>query len=269
LKSAATAGDIKALVVGGVEVDDLSDPAAGLDALEAVDFLVSLEVRASAVTERADVILPVAPMAERSGSFVNWEGRLRRFDKVLTSSALNDVRVLAGISEELNRPLGFRTVAEIQAEVRELGPWDGDRAEFVPVSTKATGGQAADGQMTLATWRMMIDDARSINGEPHLLATGRRSVAVLSAADLTRLSVEEGDLVKLFTDAGSVTVPVRVGDIADGVVWLPGNSDGVNLSRDLRAHTGTAVRVEPVPVGQDVEVEEPVSRGSQHEGGAA
>ena len=99
--AAAAAGDIKALVVGGVEVDDLADPAAALAALDAVDFLVSLEVRASAVTERADVILPVAPMAERSGSFVNWEGRLRPFDKVLTSSALNDIRVLAGISEEL------------------------------------------------------------------------------------------------------------------------------------------------------------------------
>ena len=58
---------------------------------------------------------------------------------------------------------------------------------------------------------MMIDDARSINGEPHLLATGRRSVAVLSAADLERLALTEGDLVKVSTDAGSVTVPARVG----------------------------------------------------------
>ena len=34
-----------------------------------------------------------------------------------------------------------------------------------------------------------------------------------------------------------MTVPARVGDIADGVVWLPGNSDGVNLARDLKVHT--------------------------------
>ena len=110
--------------------------------------------------------------------------------------------------------------------------------------------------MTLSTWRMMIDDARSINGEPHLLATGRRSVAVLSARRPRPAGSAEGDLVKVSTDAGSVTVPARVGDIADGVVWLPGNSDGVNLSsRPARRTRARAVRVEPVPVGQDVEIE--------------
>ena len=66
-----------ALVVGGVEPDDLPDPAAARAALDAVGFLVSLEVRASAVTERADVVLPVAPVAEKPGTFVNWEGRPR------------------------------------------------------------------------------------------------------------------------------------------------------------------------------------------------
>ena len=38
-------------------------------------FVVSLEVRSSSVTEHADVVLPVAPVAEKSGSFLNWEGR--------------------------------------------------------------------------------------------------------------------------------------------------------------------------------------------------
>lgn len=242
--AAATSGDLKALVVGGVEVDDLANPAAALEALDSVDFLVSLEVRASAVTERADVILPVAPMAERSGTFVNWEGRLRPFEKVLESSALSDIRVLAGISEEFGKPLGFRTVAEVQAEARELGPWDGERVGFTP--TPAVSSNAAPaGAMTLSTWRMMIDDARAVDGEPYLLATGRRPVAVLSAAALARLSAADGDLVTVSTDAGKVTLPARLGDdIADDVVWVPANSDGVSLHRDLRAFAGSVVQVE-------------------------
>ena len=57
--AAAAAGELAALVVGGVEVDDLPDPAAALAALgRRSAFLVSLEVRASAVTARADVVLP-------------------------------------------------------------------------------------------------------------------------------------------------------------------------------------------------------------------
>ena len=46
-------------------------------------FVVSLEIRASAVTELADVVFPVAAVAEKSGALVNWEGRLRPFDAAL------------------------------------------------------------------------------------------------------------------------------------------------------------------------------------------
>ena len=59
--AAARDGELAALVVGGLDPDDLPDPALAAEAWERVGFLVSLEVRASAVTERADVVLPVAP----------------------------------------------------------------------------------------------------------------------------------------------------------------------------------------------------------------
>ena len=49
--------------------------------------MISLETRASLVTERADVVLPVSLIEERAGSFVNWEGRERRFDAVLRQRA--------------------------------------------------------------------------------------------------------------------------------------------------------------------------------------
>ncbi len=60
---------------------DLPDPGAAPPALDAAGFVVSLEVRSSAVTERADVVLPVAPVAEKAGTFVELGGpfaRLRR-----------------------------------------------------------------------------------------------------------------------------------------------------------------------------------------------
>ena len=67
----------------GVDPDDFLDPQAVLEGLEAVDFVISLETRASLVTERADVVFPVSLMHERAGSFVNWEGRRRSFDAVI------------------------------------------------------------------------------------------------------------------------------------------------------------------------------------------
>jgi NADH-quinone oxidoreductase subunit G len=240
--AAAASGELEALVVGGVEVRDLPDPVAAQTALDKVGFLVSLEVRTSDVTAVADVILPVAPVSEKSGSFVNWEGRIRPFERVLESSALTDTRVLAGVSDELDRSLGYRTVEAARSEMREIGPWDGERAAMGPaVGPNPT--RESDGSFFVSTWRLLIDDSRAVDGEPHLRATGRRPVAVLSAAALARLGVGPGDSVTVSTDIGHLTVPVVVGDIDDAVVWLPANSGGVSLPRRLGVGAGGVVTV--------------------------
>ena len=40
------------------------------------------------------------------------------------------------------------------------------------------------------------------------------------------------------------TLPVAVSDVVDGVVWLPANSDGINVNRDLGVGAGAIVSVE-------------------------
>ena len=45
--------------------------------------MISMETRASLVTERANVVFPVSLMHERAGTFVNWEGRRRSFGVVI------------------------------------------------------------------------------------------------------------------------------------------------------------------------------------------
>ncbi|MEH3033355.1 MAG: NADH-quinone oxidoreductase subunit G [Aeromicrobium erythreum] len=235
---AASVGGLGALVVGGVEVADLPDPDVARDALEKV-FVVSLEVRASEVTERADVVLPVAATVEKPGSFVSWDGRVRPFEAVLdVPGALPDVRVLAGIAEELGRPLGFRTVAEAAARMREVGPWDGERT---PAPTAAPGPdqRTAAGQVVVSTWRQLVDDGRGQDGQPAYRATGRRPVLRASAATL-------GDVTShatISTEIGSATFPVVVDDLPDGVVWVPAN-DGVTL-REIGVGHGSVVRLAP------------------------
>ena len=72
--------------------------------------MVSLELRAGAVTERADVVLPVAPAVEKSGTFLDWEGRERPFDQVLrTSNAMADLRVLDALAAEMGVTLAPAT----------------------------------------------------------------------------------------------------------------------------------------------------------------
>src|SRR5699024_7031215 len=120
---------LRALLVGGVEPGDLADPDAALAALEAVGFVVSLELRHSAVTERADVVFPIAPAAEKSGTYVNWEGRRRRFSAALDDGAIPDLRVLDALADQMDVDLGLPTVDAARKELSRLGVWTGARPD--------------------------------------------------------------------------------------------------------------------------------------------
>jgi len=230
-------GQLGGLVVGGVDPDDTADPTAFRAALDAAGFVVALELRETDVTRAADVVFPVAPVVDKAGTFVNWEGRPREFPAVFVNpNALPDARVLAGIAEELGRPLGFRTSAEAHDLMVEMGPWDGDRAALPDV---APAPPATGGELALATRKLMIDNGTMQDGEKYLRATGRTPVCRVSPSAAAAL----GPMVTLTGDRGSVTLPVvATDDLVDGTVWVPANSTGNGVLADL-ASPGSGVRV--------------------------
>ena len=244
--AALAKGDLGGLVVAGVDPDDTADPAAFRAALAAAGFVVSLELRETDVTRAADVVLPVAPASDKAGTFVTWDARTREFDAVFANpSSLPDLRVLAGIAEELGRPLGFRTVAEVRAEMQALGPWDGDRpaldAGKAPRAAKPKAGSFA-----LATWKQLIDLGSMQDGEVHLRATARTPVARLSQASYESvfgmLDAGHDPVATITGDRGSVTLPVVVADLPDDVVWVPARSFGRGVLAEL-ASPGSTVTV--------------------------
>ena len=177
---AATDGELAALVVAGVDPNDFVDPQAVLEGLEAIGFMVSLETRASLVTERADVVFPVSLMQERVGTFVNWEGRRRPFDMVLEGpNDMSDLRVLAALADGLGTDLGFRTAAQARTELDELGTWEGERTKG-PDYPAGEPAEPDGSTVLMATWRMALDESRALDGEPYLQATAREAVARMS-----------------------------------------------------------------------------------------
>lgn len=243
--TAAASCAIGALLVGGVDPNDLPDPRAALAGLDAADFVVSLELRHSTVTDRADVVFPVAPVAERSGSFVDWEGRVRPFETALPrTGALPDLRVLDAIAAEARRPLSLPDVAAARAELDRLGPWQGARVPMSGTAPSATP-EPGPGEAVLAGWRMLLDAGRMQDGEPFLAGTARPPVVRLSADCAAELGVREGDPVTVATDRGSVTLPLAITDLPYRVVWLPICSPGSEVYRQLGAQIGDVVRIGP------------------------
>jgi NADH-quinone oxidoreductase subunit G len=66
-------------------------------------------------------------------------------------------------------------------------------------------------------------------------------VARVSPATAAAAGVSDGDKLTVATDAGSVTLPLEVVPMSDGVVWLPTNSAGSAVRADLAAVHGSRV----------------------------
>jgi NADH-quinone oxidoreductase subunit G len=239
--AAAAGGELDALVIAGVDPGDLADPAAALDALEATPFIVSLEVRASAITDRADVVLPVAAVVEKDGTFVNWEGRPGTFGAVFEVPGVeSDLQVLGRIADEMDVHLGLPDATAARRELAGLGSWSGIR-DPMPIREVQAVPDPGRGEAVLATWHQLLDTGRMSDGEPFLAGTARPVVARMSAATAAEAGAADGGRVTVSTVTGEVTADVRVTDMPDQVVWLPAHSPGCEVRRQLGAGHGTVV----------------------------
>jgi NADH-quinone oxidoreductase subunit G len=240
--AAAMDGNLQALLIGGVELGDLPDPGLALAAVEAAPFVVSLELRHSDVTERADVVFPIAPVTEKSGTFVNWEGRQRPFEAALPPNATADVRVLAALADEVGIDIALPDAAAVRAELAKLGSWQGTPAAPPNVASTQRA-QPSAGQAVLAGWRLLLDGGRLQDGEPHLAGTSRATVVRLSEATAAEIGVAEGELVAVSTPSGTISVPLEITDMPDRVAWLPLNSPGSTVAATLGASVGELVAI--------------------------
>ena len=229
---AAADGRVKALVVGGVDLRDFDDPAAARKALDQVDFLVSLEVRRSEVTDRADVILPVAPPLEKNGTFINWEGRLRPFGQAIASRSQTDRLVFDALASEFGVDLGLHDLVGLYDQVNPLMQWNGQREEFVPAKASELV-EVGQGEALLATHKPMLDAGRLQDGATMLAGSARRPVVFASRATVAGLGIGEGEELTLSTQRGSITLPLQFADLPDGVVWVPECSQGSIVHESL------------------------------------
>ncbi|HYD47861.1 MAG TPA: molybdopterin-dependent oxidoreductase, partial [Terriglobales bacterium] len=77
------AGDIRLLYICGSDILDLAEPQLLQRALDKVSFLIVQDVLPSALTERADVVLPSTTFAEKNGTFTNFQGRVQRIHRAI------------------------------------------------------------------------------------------------------------------------------------------------------------------------------------------
>lgn len=236
---------LKAIVLLGVEPEfDTANPSAAMAAVQGAEMVVSLSSFKTSANEYADVILPIAPFSETSGTFVNAEGRVQSFHGVV--KPLGDTRPAWKVLRVLGTMLGlegfaYETSEEVKA--RALGdlaalPAKLNNATAVAINLSASTG----GLQRLADVPIYSADAL-VRRAPSLQATadGKAPVASLPQALWAELGLAEGAQVKVSQEGGSALLPaVLDASLPANVVRVPA---GTSATATLGASFG-AIRVE-------------------------
>merc|ERR1740130_2616472 len=142
---------------GALDVGFVPGPtAAPLDALKVVFLLGADDVAAAegafviyqghhgdAGAQAADLVLPGAAYTEKSGTYVNTEGRVQRTARAVDppGDAREDWSVLVAISQAMGKPLPYTSLVELRRRMSTLAPHLADNEMGV---------QAASGELTVA-----------------------------------------------------------------------------------------------------------------------
>jgi NADH-quinone oxidoreductase subunit G len=248
----------KAYVLLNVEPElDMHDPRQAMSAMQAADMVVALSAYKHHATEYADVLLPIAPFTETSGTFISTEGRVQSFRgavkplgearpawKVLrvlgnllgapgfdhdTGEAVRD-EVLSGksVADRLNNHIAGVALQSPSVPLLQRGeakPGGFQRISDVPI-------YSADAVVRRATSLRMTHDAAAPS-------------VVMHGSELRKLGVKSGDAVKVSQGKASARMMVRADDsmpVATARV-AAGHPDTAGLG----AMFGT-ITVEPIEV---------------------
>ena len=192
---------------------DCADPRAATRAMAAADMVVALAAYRSFAADYADVLLPVVPFTETSGTFVNCEGRMQSFNAVV--KPLGDARpawkVLRVLGNLMSLP-GFdqETTEAIRDEVCRSDAVAARLNNRVDVALKLDaappGGLERIADVPIYFGDPIVRRAGSLQRTRDALPPR----AWISPGLAQDLGVKQGERVKILQGDGSATVEVGV-----------------------------------------------------------
>ena len=255
---------LKALLLLNVDpLLDAADPAAAATALRAAEFVVALNPMQLHSLERVDVLLPIAPFTETSGTFVNAEGRAQSFHGVVKPAGDSRpgwkvLRVLGNLLELSG--FDFETSEDVKQEaLGDTADWTArlSNAAAAPAAAAAAASDLPVSPVSMAPSHPASRDLERIADVPiyagdglvrhaaslQLTADARPPAASLPAALWAQLGLRPGAKVRVSQGAAQAVLPAQLdASLAPRAVRIPtGHPDTVALGAMFGA-----VRVEAV-----------------------
>ncbi len=251
-------GTVKAVFLVGA--DPVADVPGGnaADALDAAEFVVSIDTFINESNRHADVVFPALAATEKEGTVTNLEGRVQKVNRVVPGpgQAREDWSILDDVATVLERPIHLASAEAIMKEIAAVAPayrgitwdlvtWDNPDGVVVPIEGSTpleyvpvdAGLESREVPLALHTARTMYDDGVLMRHglSLHTLAPG--AAAYMTRADATGLGVAEGSTVSV----NDHELPVVFDDtLAPGTLYVPFNQPG---SPNVGDHLGVRLKV--------------------------
>lgn len=258
----AEMGTLKAMYIMG-ENPVMSDPDVShtIKAINKLDFLVVQDIFMTETAALADVVLPAAAFAEKSGTFTNTERRVQRVRRAITSpgQAMRDSHIIMELSKRMGYLMPYCNTEDIFSEISIAWPamagisyarldkgglqWPCSTRDHPGTQHLFEGGfPNGKGRFSIVKYRPSMEQPDK--EFPFLLTTGRmlfqyhtgtmtRRVKPIDAVspeafmeinpeDARSLDIDDGATVKVSSRRGSITLKAIVTKkLKKGLVFIP------------------------------------------------
>jgi NADH-quinone oxidoreductase subunit G len=216
---AAGNSPLKACLLLNVEPAlDAANAAAANAAMQAAEMVVVLSPFKNAGSDIADVMLPIAPFTETSGTFVNAEGRVQSFHGVV--KPLGDTRPAWKVLRVLGNMLGlkgfdFETSEEVRTEalgdLTTLGARMSNASTASVAAASVTATEPASGFERIADVPIYaVDSVVRRSTSLQLTADARAPVASLPESLWAQLGLTLGDSVRVKQGNAQCVLPAHL-----------------------------------------------------------
>ena len=236
----AREGAVKALYCAGENpLHSYPDTNRIKKALTQLQLLVVQDLFLTPTALMAHVVLPAASFAEKDGTYTNCEGRVQRLRKALqpAGEAKTDGEIFCAVARAMGKDLGSWDAAKILAEIAALTPQyrgisaetitlkgiklhpaagqqgaeaPALRAHLIPVDGAAPPLPTADFPFMLLTGSSLFHCGSLSTQSPGIGTIAPEAALELSPQDSNALSIQNGDLVAVTSERGSIAIKARV-----------------------------------------------------------
>ncbi|HEU0234709.1 MAG TPA: NADH-quinone oxidoreductase subunit NuoG [Gallionella sp.] len=212
----------KAYILLNVEPElDMHDPQQAMTAMYAADLVVALSAYKHHATDYADVLLPIAPFTETSGTFVSTEGRVQSFKGAVkplgeARPAWKVLRVLGNLLDVSGFDYDTSEVVRDEAlGTQEVGSKLNNHIEGVHVGPDLSGqGVRMNSHLQRVADVPIYSADALVRRAVSLQKTNDAATpcVVMHGSELQKLGVQSGDSVKVSQGKATVRLAVQAND---------------------------------------------------------